>query len=285
MTSESHEPGGHGAAASGGHAGIELPAPTFWPIVLAAGCTLLGMGVVTNWLFTYIGIGVFLIALAQWLWLLFPGRGHLHEPLAEQRPTIIQAHGSVEHLRPGMAGHRMSLPEKMHPYSAGVKGGIAGGIAMTIPALIYGVLFRGSIWYPINLLAGMVSKLPTLPDGTLDYAQLDSFKLRWLLVGAVIHAVASVSTGLMYGVLLPMLPGRRPIIWGGIVAPLLWTGAIHSFMGVLNPALHTAVHWPSFITAQFVFGLVCGFVVVRSEQVYTDASASAIATGSSEGRA
>jgi hypothetical protein len=76
--------------------------------------------------------------------------------------------------------------------------------------------------------------------------------------------------GLIYGVLLPMLPGRRPIFWGGIVAPFLWSGAIHAFMGVLNPALQSAVNWPSFVVAQYVFGLVCGWVVLRSEKVYVE---------------
>src|SRR5262249_28490656 len=104
----------------------------------------------------------------------------------------------------------------------------------------------------------------------LDVAALDTFRLRWFVVGTVIHVVVSIGMGLIYGVLLPMLPGRRPIIWGGIVAPVLWSGAIHAFMGVLNPALQKAVNWPSFIVAQYVFGLVCGWVVVRSEKVYVE---------------
>jgi len=39
---------------------------------------------------------------------------------------------------------------KLTRYS-GIKGGIAGGIAMVIPALIYGLIAEHSIWYPVNL--------------------------------------------------------------------------------------------------------------------------------------
>jgi hypothetical protein len=97
--------------------------------------------------------------------------------------------------------------------------------------------------------------------------------LSWVLIAILIHATMSVGLGLLYGVLLPMLPGR-PMFWGGIVAPLLWTGAIHGFMGILNPALSNAVDWPSFFVAQFVYGIVVGWVVVRSEKVYSEPAGS-----------
>jgi hypothetical protein len=74
----------------------------------------------------------------------------------------------------------------------------------------------------------------------------------------------------MYGVLLPMLPSRRPIVWGGLVAPVMWTGANYGFMGVLNPDLAKVLDWPSFIAAQLVYGLTVGIVVVRSEKVYVN---------------
>jgi hypothetical protein len=161
------------------------------------------------------------------------------------------------------------MPEKIHPYSAGAKGGLIGGVAMTLPALIYGLVSRGSLWWPINLLTGMVITLPTTPDGRPDLDYLSQFHLGLFLLALVIHAVTSVGVGLMYGVLLPMFPGR-PILWGGVVAPLLWTGAIYSFMGVLNPNLRMAVYWPAFILSQFVFGVVTAIVVERSEKVYAE---------------
>lgn len=255
---------------------IEMPAPTFWPLVLAAGVTLIGAGVVTSYAFSAIGLAVFLFALASWMGQLMPGAGHVEEPLAEphRRPRPIEPHvGEVERLRIGMPGHRLRIPEKVHPYSAGAKGGVVGGLAMMVPALLYGVIGKHSLWYPVNLLAGMVMQLPHLPDGSLDIPALEQFRLIWLVVAVVIHVTMSVGLGLIYGVLLPMLPGR-PMLWGGVVAPLLWTGAIHGFMGVLNPALSRAVDWPSFVVAQFVYGIAVGYVVVRSEKVYSEPAGS-----------
>ena len=50
--------------------------------------------------------------------------------------------------------HRAQLPLQTFPISSGIKGGIAGGIAMVIPAEIYGMVRFHSIWYVVNLLGG-----------------------------------------------------------------------------------------------------------------------------------
>ena len=50
--------------------------------------------------------------------------------------------------------HRARLPVKTPSVLAGVKGGIAGGAAMIVPALLYGLLRYHSIWYAVNLLGG-----------------------------------------------------------------------------------------------------------------------------------
>jgi len=72
--------------------------------------------------------------------------------------------------------------------------------------------------------------------------------------------------GLLYGAMLPMIP-HRPIILGGLVAPILWTGLLHSFLELLNPLLNQLISWPWFVASQFAFGIVAGLVVVRQEQV------------------
>jgi hypothetical protein len=250
---------------------IEMPAATSWPFIMAVSVTLIAAGIVTNLALTFAGIVVFLMAAAGWAWAVFAhGGGHEVVEFAppEQRPRPVQqAPGHVEALRAGMPGHRMRIPEKIHPYSAGVKGGLFGAVTMTIPATIYGIVSGHGIFLPLNLLAGMVTTLPQTADGKPDILALQQFRWSWLIVGALIHGITSVSLGLMYGVILPMLPGR-PILWGGLVAPLLWTGATYGFMGVLNPDLNQVVDWPSFVAAQFVYGLTVGIVVVRSEQVY-----------------
>ena len=79
--------------------------------------------------------------------------------------------GGVEHLRPGMPGYRLRLPQDVHPVSAGLKGGIVGGAAMPVPALLWGLLSGHGLWYPVNLLAGMV--LPGV--GRMTVPELEQF--------------------------------------------------------------------------------------------------------------
>ena len=87
-------------------------------------------------------------------------------------------------------------------------------------------------------------------------------------MAVVIHLLTSLLVGLLYGAMLPMFP-RRPILLGGVVAPILWTGLLHSILGLLNPLLDERISWPWFIASQFAFGIVAGLVVVRQERVRT----------------
>jgi len=68
--------------------------------------------------------------------------------------------------------------------------------------------------------------------------------------------------------MLPMFP-RRPIFLGGVIAPILWTGLLHSTLGLINPLLNERIDWPWFIASQFAFGIVAGLVVVSQERVRT----------------
>jgi hypothetical protein len=72
--------------------------------------------------------------------------------------------------------------------------------------------------------------------------------------------------GLLYGAMLPMFP-RRPIILGGVIAPIFWTGLIHSVLELINPLLNERIDWWWFIASQFAFGIVAGLVVVRQARV------------------
>ena len=54
-----------------------------------------------------------------------------------------------------------------------------------------------------------------------------------------------------------MIP-RHPAFWGGVVAPLLWTGLIAASLDVINPALNERIDWPWFVASQIAFGLVAG---------------------------
>jgi MFS family permease len=73
---------------------------------------------------------------------------------------------------------------------------------------------------------------------------------------------------MLYGAMLPMFP-RRPILLGGVVAPILWTGLLHSILGLLNPLLDARIDWWWFIASQFAFGIVAGLVVVRQDRIGT----------------
>ena len=243
---------------------VEMPRPTAWPMVLAVGLSLAMAGIVTNLIMTVLGAMLIGVSLAGWIRQLLPGVGHEHVPWvpAKQRPRpVAVSRIPVVSLRPGMPGHRARLPEKMHPYSAGATGGLIGGAAMAIVAMTYGVVSQRGIWYPINLLAGMV--LPSVAENP------DHFSAIGLLLATLIHGLTSLSVGLFFGILLPTLP-RWPIFWGGVVGPILWTGAIYSFMGVLNPALSKQVDWTWFVASQFAYGLVMGTIVTRSEKVASE---------------
>jgi hypothetical protein len=136
---------------------------------------------------------------------------------------------------------------------------------MPIPALAYGLLSGHGIWFPINLLAGMV--VPAISGAT--EAELEQFYLGALIVAIVIHAAFSLTFGLLFGVVsptLPPLPGG-PVIAGGVLMPLLWTGLCYGFMGIINPLLQEFVSWPWFVTSQVVYGLAMSLVVIRTEKV------------------
>lgn len=247
---------------------VELPAPVVWPMVMALGVTLVAASLVTQVALAVVGFILMVLGLSGWIRELMPDQGQIIEEAFGPKPQPIQARpGTVETLRPDLPGYRMQLPEHMHPYSAGVKGGLAGGLAMAVVAAGYGIVSSKGIWYPINLLAGMVIDLPTLPDGKLDVARLQEFHIGWLLLASLIHIVASMSVGLVYAVVLPTLPQRR-FFWGGVVAPILWSGFLYAFMGVLNPVLRGQVDWLSFILAQFAYGVTVDQVVMRSERTY-----------------
>jgi hypothetical protein len=177
---------------------------------------------------------------------------------------VLPSAATVAHLTLGEAGHRVRVPVEVQPYSAGITGGLVGGLAMAGVALLYGLLAQGSWWYPINLLAGIA-----MPDiAHLSAEQLRAFNLRALIVALLAHGVISVLTGLLYAVILPMLP-RRHLLWGGMVAPLLWTGLVWAVLGVVNPVLNARIDWPWFIASQIAFGLAAGLVISRAVPVAT----------------
>lgn len=248
---------------------VVLPRPTAAPMVLALGMALMAAGVATSAAFLVVGAAVLIFGLGQWVAQLASARGHVHVPRAEPsrrpRPVAVRT-GGVSPMQEGMPGYRLRLPTEVHPISAGLKGGVLGGVLMPIPALLWGLLSGHGLWYPVNLLAGMV--LPGVDRMTV--AELEQFRPALLVVGVVIHAINSVVFGLIYGVLLPTLPRLpRPLAWGGLLMPLLWTALSYGLMGAVNPLLSKGVDWPWFIASQFVFGVVAAGVILRARALPT----------------
>jgi len=68
--------------------------------------------------------------------------------------------------------------------------------------------------------------------------------------------------------MLPLLP-RRPIILGGVIGPLLWTGLLYHIIGYVNPLLDQRINWWWFVASQAAFGVVAGLVVARQNKVWT----------------
>jgi hypothetical protein len=243
---------------------VEMPQPNVWPMVLGLGIVLMAAGAALHIVFLAAGIGIFVAGLTGWIVELLPGQGHHHETMVEpeQRAKPVEAQiGMVEQLHPGRPGYRFQLPEKIHPISAGVKGGLLAGLVMPLPALAYGFLSEHhSAWYPVNLLAGMV--LPGIENMTI--AELERFHVTLFVAAVLIHVVTSLVFGLIYGVLLPTLPEiPRPLAWGGLLMPMLWTAVSFIVMSVVNPVLARGVSWEWFIVSQFIFGVAAAGVVLR----------------------
>ncbi len=242
---------------------IPLPAVTAWPMVLAFGCTLAAAGLVTSAGISILGGVLVLAGCVGWFRQVLPVEQHEEVAVADLPVKIATSRALVEHIRLSPE-HRAHLPIETYPVISGIKGGIAGGIAMIVPALIYGLVAQHSIWYPVNLLGGAGVAHWRNPS-TADIA---AFHWQGLLVAIVIHSITCVLVGLLYGAMLPMLP-RRPVLLGGILAPVLWTGILHSFMGIINPALADHIAWGWFLVSQVTYGLTAGLVVARQERIPT----------------
>jgi hypothetical protein len=243
---------------------IEVPAPTAWPFILAFGAALLFAGLVTSMSVSVLGAALALAGCVGWFRAVFP---HEQEesvevifediPLTTDRRIVERIPVLPDHLRAW-------LPVRTYPVSAGVKGGIAGSVAMAVLACTYGVLKAGSIWYPINLLAAGVYR----ESLRLGPAQLNSFHADSFAIAFLLHGLVSILVGLLYGAMLPMLP-RHPIVVGGLVAPALWSGLLYTILGLLNPLLATHIDWFWFVASQVAFGIVAGLVVVRQASIPT----------------
>ena len=263
MTHETH----HGEAGERTHEdSIVLPAPTFWPLVIAFGITLLFAGLVTHWVVGAVGFVLTMRAAVGWWHNVIPHEEHEAvpiEPALRPAPILVEER-TVVRLRAGEEGHRVRIPEKIHPYSSGVWGGLAGGTAMAALACLYGLVAQHSLWYPINLLAGVV--IPGMGNETAE--QLRQFQALPFFAALAGHVIISILVGIVYAVMLPMFPKYAPF-WAGILMPLFWSGLVATTLNVINPVMNERISWPWFVVAQLGFGLVGGYVIARSTSIST----------------
>jgi hypothetical protein len=243
--------------------GLQLPSPTAWPVVLALGIALVLSGMVTSGVVSILGGVLALAAMVGWFRQVLPHEAHEAVEVSTEKIKVFSTR-TLATRRPADATSRKILPVETFQITTGIKGGIAGGIAMAVPAAIFSVVRYHSIWYAMNLLAagGFVSWA-----GASD-AFLSDFHLRGLLAAFVIHGLTSLLVGLLYGAMLPMFP-KYPIVTAGIMVPLLFTGILHSAIGVVSPILNQRIEWFWFVVSQVAFGLVCGFVVNLQAKVRT----------------
>jgi len=242
---------------------IKVPASTAWPIVLAFGLTLLFAGLVTSEAVSILGAIIAAAGAVGWFRDVLPQEAHESVVAVLQAPSVTTMRREVARIEIARELRRAWLPVEVHPISAGVKGGLAGSIAMALLAMLYGFLHQKSVWYPINLLAA--GFFPVMAETTADLA---AFHLSAFLIALLIHVITSLLVGLVYGATLPML-SRRPILLGGVIAPLVWSGLIHSILGIINPVLNQRIDWLWFVASQVGFGIVAGIVVSRQDLTRT----------------
>lgn len=242
---------------------IELPAPTAWPLVLALGVTLAIAGLVTNWGISVLG-GVLIVAGSiGWFREVLPHEQHESVSVREVLVPLVTTRRSVARVYVHVS-HRSRVPVETPSVLAGVKGGIAGGVAMILPALLYGQIRYHSIWYAVNLLGGAGVAGWSNPT----FYEITHFRMSALIAATAIHIVTCLLVGLLYGAMLPVWP-RHPIILGGLIGPLLWTGLLHSAIGLINPYLSDKIDWGWFLVSQLAFGLVAGLVVAKQANIRT----------------
>jgi uncharacterized membrane protein len=243
---------------------VHLPSPTAWPLVLALGLMFAFAGLVTNMGISVLGAVLIVAGCVGWFGQVWPHAQHVAIPVKVEKFEFTSIRTKVARIEVDES-HRARLPVHTPSVMAGVKGGIAGGAAMIVPALLYGLIAYHSIWYAVNLLGGAGVAGWTNPT----LAEILHFRLSALITATIIHTVGCLLIGLLYGAMLPMLP-KHPMLLGGLIAPVLWTGVLHSALPLINPFLAGRIDWWWFVISQVTFGLVAGYVVSQQVHIRTE---------------
>ena len=184
--------------------------------------------------------------------------------VSRTRSSNITSTRTTREQLPVDAKHRKLLPVETFSVTAGIKGGIVGGIAMIVPATLFGLLRYHSLWYAVNLLAagGFVSwagREQRLSGPVSSHGSARRPRHSWPHLGAHRSALRRHAAD----VSAKAHPHRR------LHRALLWTGILYSALGVISPILNERIDWLWFVISQIAFGLVCGFVVNLQVKVRT----------------
>ncbi|HWF37149.1 MAG TPA: hypothetical protein VG322_01430 [Candidatus Acidoferrales bacterium] len=248
---------------AGNHDHVDIPSPTAWPFVLAVGFALAIAGLVTTPEISVLGGVLVLAGSVGWFRDVLP---HEQEETVRVIPAeivIATSRRELERIDVAPELKRLRFPMEIYPIKSGVRGGLVGSVAMAAVAMLYGLIDYHSIWYPVNLVGAVVYAR----ELQMSVARLSQFSIILLLVALAIHLTVSLLVGLLYGTLLPMLP-RHPILLGGVIAPLVWSGVVHASLGIINPLLNQRIDWMWFLASQVAFGCVAGLVVIRHAPVH-----------------
>ena len=238
---------------------VAVPAPTAWPLVTALGMALTFTGFLTTWPVGAVGFVLCIIGFIGWFKDCYPNDLEVElEVLPHHIPSKVFTRRETDMDHPH---HRAKLPLEIHRTPSGVLGGIAGGIAMIVVAVIGSLILHGSPWYPFNVAAATL--MQTITEGDLA-----AFHATAFFVALGIQFVVSICIGLVYGVALPLMP-KHPILLGALIMPFIWSFLLYAAMSTINPLLEVTINWWWFLVAQVTFGLVAGFVVSKCEHIRT----------------
>ena len=101
-------------------------------MALGLGVMLLFAGLLTHVAISILGAIVMVVAAIGWFREVLPHEQHEEVPLEPEPPEVARRRRQVARLEVGELAHRARLPIETYPVSAGVKGGLAGSVAMAV---------------------------------------------------------------------------------------------------------------------------------------------------------
>src|ERR1700686_2955453 len=99
---------------------ILVPAPTAWPFMTALGISLIFTGLVTHAIVGIVGACILLRAAIGWGFDVLPNQKEEVVAVTRVEPVAVSS-AAVDYVD---GGFRTQVPEEVHPYSSGFRGGL-----------------------------------------------------------------------------------------------------------------------------------------------------------------